>query len=174
MENLKVKIKKVHEDAIIPSYAHIGDAGLDLTAVDYYFDIEGNVVYHTGIAIEIPEGYVGLIFPRSSICKIDLSITDAVGVIDSNYRGEITAKFKPSLVFVPNDDTEFRGENQFDEHSGVIIPNDERIPIEPTIYKAGDRIAQLIILPYPKIEFEEVYELSETERGENGYGSSGR
>jgi len=99
---MKVRIKKLHKDAVVPSYAHKGDAGMDLTAIDYYFDLDGNVVYHTGLAIEIPEGYVGLVFPRSSVCKNDISLANAVGVIDSGYRGEITLKFKPhwSLILM--------------------------------------------------------------------------
>jgi len=170
---MKVRIKKLHKDAVVPSYAHKGDAGMDLTAIDYYFDLDGNVVYHTGLAIEIPEGYVGLVFPRSSVCKNDISLANAVGVIDSGYRGEITLKFKPTLVFNPNDDTEFK-EGKFDVHSGVSIPYDERIPIESSFYKTGERIGQLIIMPYHKIEFEEVEELTETDRNNGGFGSTGK
>lgn len=171
---MKVRIKKLHKDAVIPSYAKIGDAGLDLTAVDYYFDINGNVVYHTGIALEIPEGYVGLVFPRSSICKQDIALTNAVGVIDSGYRGEITMKFKPVLGFDPKDETEYGNEERFDDYSGISIPHDESIPIDTCMYDKGERIGQIIIMPYPKIEFEEVDELNKTERGEDGYGSSGK
>ena len=171
---MKVRIKRLHEDAKIPAYAKKGDAGLDLTAVDYYFDLQGNVVYRTGLAVEIPEGYVGLIFPRSSICKNDISLTNAVGVIDSGYRGEITMKFKPTLCFQPNENTDYLAEDKFDACDGVYIPYNERIPIEPNIYNHGERIGQLIIIPYPHIEFEEVYELTKTERGDGGFGSSGK
>lgn len=170
---MKVRIKKLHSDAVIPQYGKKGDAGMDLTAVDYYFDIDGNVVYHTGLAIEIPEGYVGLVFPRSSVCKYDISLTNAVGVIDSGYRGEITMKFKPALNFEPNENTEW-DKDQFDECSGISIPCDKRIPIEPILYKCGERIGQIIIMPYPSIEFDVVEELSETERGKRGYGTTGR
>lgn len=172
--DLKVKIKKLHKDAVVPTYSKIGDAGMDLTAVDYYFDIDGNVVYHTGLALEIPEGYVGFIFPRSSISKADLSLTNAVGVIDSGYRGEVTMKFKPTLNFVPNENTAYLSLDKFDAHEGIFIPYDERVPIEPHIYKCGERIAQLIIMPYPKVEFEEVEELTQTERGNGGFGSTGK
>lgn len=140
---MKVKIKKIVENAVVPSYAKHGDAGMDLTATSKTYDELGNVVYGTGIAVEIPEGYVGLVFPRSSICKTDLILTNSVGVIDSGYRGEIMAKF-----------------------AYVSMHNKK--------YEIGDRIAQLIIMPYPTIEFEEVDKLSETERGEGGYGSSGK
>lgn len=137
---MKVKIKKLHPDAVAPQYAHETDAGLDLTATYVYKDKEGNFVYNTGLAFEIPEGYVGLLFPRSSNAKKDLLLSNSVGVIDSGYRGEVTFKFKP---------------------------------IGHNIYNIGDRIGQMIILPYPKIEFEEVDELSESERGAGGYGSTG-
>lgn len=171
---MKIRIKKLHEDAIIPSYSRKGDGGLDLTSVDFYFDIHGNVVYRTGLAIEIPEGYVGLIFPRSSVSKYDLSLANAVGVIDSNYRGEIMLKFKPTLTFIPNEETDYLDTDKFDAHDGVQIPYDKRIPIEPITYNHGERIGQLIIMPYPQIEFEEVEELTKTERGDGGFGSSGK
>ena len=155
---MKVKIKKLHPDAVIPSYAKPGDAGMDLVAVSRYLDEFGNIVYGTGLAFEIPEGYVGLVFPRSSVSKKDLLLTNSVGVIDSGYRGEVTAKFKPSNV-------RFKVE---DKNVSTFVPDNG------SMYGEGDRVAQMIILPYPQIEFEEVEELSETERGNGGYGSTGR
>lgn len=155
---MEVKVKKLHPDAVIPSYAKPGDAGMDLVAVSRYIDEHGNLVYGTGLAFEIPEGYVGLVFPRSSISKVDLQLTNSVGVIDSGYRGEVTAKFRPSNI-------------HFENKYGIGVtftPNDV------SMYSEGDRIAQMIIIPYPQIEFEEVEELSETERGAGGYGSTGR
>lgn len=171
---MKVKIKKLHESAVIPSYSKKGDAGMDLTAVDYYYDVEGNIVYRTGLAIEIPEGYVGLIFPRSSICNYDINLTNAVGVIDSGYRGEVIMKFKPTLCFQPNEATNYLADDKFDASDGVYIPYDERVPIEPHVYECGERVGQIIIMPYPQIEFEEVESLTETERGDGGYGSTGK
>lgn len=138
--NLKVKIKRLHADAVIPTYAKPGDAGLDLVAVDINTDAPAYVEYRTGLAFEIPEGYVGLLFPRSSVSKKDLILTNCVGVIDSGYRGEVTFRFRDLGV---------------------------------RWYKVGDRIGQLIIMPYPSIEFEEAEELSQTERGKGGYGSTG-
>lgn len=152
---MEVKIKKLHKDAVIPTYANNGDAGLDLTAVSAEIDKYGNIVYHFGLAFEIPEGYVGLVFPRSSICKKTLSLTNSVGVIDSSYRGEVTAKFKQANPF-------------------PISVKVDRSILNNLEYKVGDRVAQMIILPYPQIEFKEVDELSETERGEGGYGSTGK
>lgn len=141
---MKVKIKKTNELAVIPKYAKDGDAGLDLIATSKEIDSLGNIVYGTGIAVEIPKGYVGLIFPRSSVSKYSLSLSNAVGVIDSGYRGEISCKFKEATQIG-----------------------------EKVQYNVGDKICQLIIMPYPEIEFEEVSELSDSERGEKGFGSTG-
>lgn len=143
---MKVNFKKLHTDAIAPSYAHEGDAGMDLTAVSFTqeYDRSGKlvIVYHTGIAVEIPEGYVGLLFMRSSVSKYSVSMTNAVGVIDSGYRGEIMVKMKLTTDAVP------------------------------TIYQPGEKIAQLVIVPYLNAELNEVEELVETERGEGGFGST--
>jgi dUTP pyrophosphatase len=128
-----------------------------------YYDEYGNICYGTGLAFEIPEGYVGLIFPRSSICKEQLLLSNAVGVIDSGYRGEVSFKFKPSMALDNRQCVKTDAEKFW---SIAVRQND--------IYKVGDRIGQIIIIPYPSIEFEEVEELSETERGEGGYGSSGK
>ena len=163
MRNMRVKIKKMHPDAVIPKYAKVGDAGLDLTATSMYYDEYGNICYGTGLAFEIPEGYVGLVFPRSSICKEQLLLSNAVGVIDSGYRGEVSFKFKPSMAL--------------DNRQCVTTDAEKLWSIavrQNNIYKVGDRIGQMIIMPYPSVEFEEVEELSETERGEGGYGSSGK
>ena len=150
---MEVRIKKLHPNAVIPTYAKDGDAGMDLTAVTKSYDRDGNIVYGTGLAFEIPKGYVGLVFPRSSISNLDITMSNCVGVIDSGYRGEVTAKFKPAMLF-----------NR--EQRPIILNN--------RIYNVGERIAQLIIIPYPHITFVEADELSETERGAGGYGSSGK
>lgn len=140
---MKVKILKIHPNAVIPTYKMDGDAGMDLVATRVWSDEDGNVCYGTGLAFEIPKGYVGLLFPRSSNAKKDLLLSNSVGVLDSGYRGEVTFKFKPQ------------------KQGGKM-------------YEIGDRIGQIIIMPYPQIEFEEVEELSETERGKGSYGSTGR
>lgn len=139
---MKVKIKKLAENVSIPHYAKNGDAGLDLT-VTSIDEIGDKVIYHCGLSFEIPQGYFGLIVPRSSNASKDLLLTDSCGIIDSGYRGEVTAVFLKTLF-------------------------------DGNFYKVGDRFAQMIILPYPQIEFEEVEELSKTERGTGGYGSTGK
>ena len=137
---MNIKIKKLHPNAIIPEYAKIGDAGLDLTAVD--FEVTGlHITYKTGIAIAIPEGFVGLLFPRSSVYKTGQYLTNSVGVIDSGYRGEIMLKFTRPAI--------------------------------DSQYKVGDRVGQLIIMPYPQVKFEEVEDLGTTDRGKGGFGSTG-
>lgn len=80
---MKVKVKRLTETAIIPTRAHADDAGIDLYADSRVFDKNGTVTYGTGIAMEIPEGHVGLLFPRSSVCKKDLQLSNSVGVVDS-------------------------------------------------------------------------------------------
>lgn len=151
---MNIKIKRTHPDAVIPKYARQGDAGLDLTAVTLGFDRDGNIVYGTGLAFEIPEGYYGQIQSRSSLTQYDRTMLNTPAIIDSGYRGEVLIKFRPALVFE---------EDEF----ATGISEDARI------YSKGDRIAQLIILPYPKVEFTEVSELIPTERGTLGYGSTG-
>lgn len=143
MSNLKLKIKKLHPDAVIPSYAKPGDAGLDLVAVsEGWNNTDTMVTYDTGLAIEIPEGHVGLLFPRSSVSKTTLSLANCVGVIDSGYRGPVMLKF--------------------------------RYLNEGDVYEVGDRVGQLVIVPCPQVDIEEVSELSSTERGEGGFGSTGK
>lgn len=143
-----VKIKKLSELAVIPAYGKPGDAGMDLTATSLTIDEFGNYEYGTDLAVKIPDGHVGLIFPRSSICKVTQSLTNSVGVIDSQYIGEIKFKFKPTMK--------------------PTVVNKSK-----SMYEVGERIGQLIIMPYPKIEFEEVDELPTTERGDGGFGSTG-
>lgn len=166
---MNIKIKKLHENAVIPEYAKPGDAGMDLTATEKYYDQYGNVAYKTGIAIEIPQGYVGLIFPRSSCSKQDLVLANSVGVIDSGYRGEIMFKFKPSNVY-SNPITGYYEDGRDPVSDFHYISAPEKGDHEN--YNVGDRIGQIIIMPYPQVKFIEVDELSSTDRGEGGFGST--
>jgi dUTP pyrophosphatase len=144
---MKVKIKKIHPNATIPSYAKSGDAGMDLVATSVIGETLGSITYGLGIALEIPEGFVELVFPRSSIRKTNLQLSNSVGVIDSGYRGELQATFN-KIQGIDN--------------------------VERENYKVGDRVCQIMIIPHPTIEFNEVNELSNTERGEGGFGSTGK
>lgn len=163
---MEVRIKKLCKNAVIPSYAHASDAGMDLTATSMKMDEDGNVVYGTGIAIEIPKGYVGLVFPRSSNSKKTLWLTNSVGVIDSGYRGEITFKFRPSIAMLPSLWTRIKLHLKYKSATMVKYAS-------PAIYKIGDRIGQIIILPYPAVKFIESDFLYPSDRGECGYGSTG-
>lgn len=150
---LNVKIKKLHKDAVIPKYETKGAVGMDLTAVSVEYDNYGNLVVGTGLAIQLPEGYYADLRPRSSISKYDLVLANSIGTVDADYTGELILKFKPSDYFAVNRDDVY-GDGE--------------------IYKVGDRVAQLLILPYPKINFIEVDELDKTERGNKGFGSTGK
>ena len=176
---MKVKIKKLHADAVVPSYATSGDAGMDLTAVTAQIDKSGLFIeYGTGIAVEIPHGYVGLLFPRSSLSKTSLVLANHVGVVDSGYRGEIKFRFKELNMSLKQIEPEILKTLQDDrERKGLPLltgPTESSIwYASESSYEVGERIGQLVIIPYPQIEFEEVEELSSTERGAGGYGSTG-
>ncbi len=137
-----VRFKKLSSNAVTPQYAKPGDAGMDMVATSV---IKNEVYYEYGtdIAVEIPQGHVGLLFPRSSISKTKQILANHVGVVDSGYRGEIKFRFKK-----------------------LAWDNGE-------VYNVGDKIGQLIIMPYPTILLKEVSDLSETQRGDSGFGSSG-
>lgn len=137
---MKIKVKKLYQNAVIPTYAKPGDAGMDLVVTSIINQNSHDITYGFGISLEIPEGHVGLIFPRSSIRKYDLSLSNSVGVIDSGYRGELQATFRKIGLHV---------------------------------YKVGEKAAQIVIMKYPQIQFVEVKELSNTDRGEGGFGSTG-
>lgn len=129
-------------DSTLPTFANPGDAGADLVAISILEDDDNQITYGTGIRLAIPPGYVGLVFPRSSISKHNLSMANSVGVIDSGYRGEILLKFN-------------------------------KLNTDKPIYKTGDRIAQLVIVQIPTVQFELSNILDKTERGDNGFGSTG-
>lgn len=173
---MKIKIKKLNDKAVIPTYAHATDAGLDLTATSVKRDFAKDVfIYGTGLAIEIPKGYVGLLFPRSSNRNTEAYMTNHVGVIDSGYRGEVMVCYKNRTSTVIRDNlsdviTDFYETQPYNVEN--MLDDGRRVTKAP--YKVGDRIAQLIIIPYPCIEFEEVDELSDSDRGANGHGSTGR
>lgn len=144
---MEIKFKKLDPRAVAPVRAHESDAGYDLVATRITTEINecGQLilVYHTDLAVEIPEGYFGMLTPRSSIFKKSLALTNSIGVIDSGYRGEVMAKFKTTTDVVP------------------------------AVYREGDKFAQLLILPVADVTFTETLELSDSDRGAEGYGSTG-
>lgn len=144
-KQVTVKFKRLHKDAVIPQYARKGDFCKDIVAVDVEYNADMDCfIYKTGFAVEIPQGYGILILPRSSNRKTDFIFPNSVGVIDSGYRGELNVTFKG---------------------------RDKGNTNQP--YQVGDRIAQMVLVPYPKFNFVEVDELSDSERGDQGHGSTG-
>ena len=144
---MEIKVKKLVPEAVVPTRAHASDAGFDLVAVSRVIDEDGAVVYGTGLAFEIPEGYVGLVFPRSSVAKKDLVLSNCVGVIDAGYRGEVMAKFKLMDSIYKHEVYRW--------------------------YTVGERVCQIVFMKLPEVELVESDELSESERGAGGYGSTG-
>ena len=140
-----IKFKKLSDSATIPKRGSAVAAGYDLT-VDTIEKTYDHIRYNSNIAVEIPKGYVGLLYPRSSVYKQNLMLTNGVGVIDSDYRGPIMAVFQRMQ----------EGRTSYDG------------------YKLGERFAQLVIMPIPEVEYIEAEELSVTERGTGGYGSTGK
>lgn len=129
-------------EAVLPQRARQGDAGVDLVAIEYRRDYDLDMdIYSTGISVEIPEGHVGLLFPRSSVFRKDQMLANSVGVIDAGYRGEIKFMFRPT--------------------GGTRR------------YQVGERVGQLVIVPILLLDVEEVDQLSDSERGEGGFGSTG-
>lgn len=142
-----IRYRKIYPDAVEPVRGSEWAAGWDLTARAVAYDDENQcVVYSTGLAFEIPRGYVGLLFPRSSIFKKMLWLTNSVGVLDADYRGEVLFKF------------------------GIRTDAHKQMGF----YEKGERIGQLVIVPVPEVAFLESESLSETKRGAGGYGSTGR
>lgn len=143
---LTIRFKKTLENGQEPTRAHASDAGYDLYAATVTHDLTSNhVIVDFGIAVEIPTGYVGLLFCRSSVSGTNCFLRNHVGVIDSGYRGSITAKF------------------------GVL----DHFPSARS-FQPNDRVAQLMVLPVPTVTFSCVSELSESDRGTGGYGSTGK
>lgn len=145
---MEVKVKKLLDYAVIPSYAHPGDAGMDIVATS--IDVTDDYIeYGTGLAFELPKGYCMLIFPRSSNSKKDLLLANSVGILDETYRGELKLRFKRAYS-----------------------PTTYGLSCNK-IYDIGDKVGQIVIIPYPTVKFNEVDDLSDTERGSGGFGSTG-
>ncbi|MDC0759767.1 deoxyuridine 5'-triphosphate nucleotidohydrolase [Brevibacillus sp. AG] len=165
----QVKIKKLHQDAVIPAYARAMDAGFDLVAVEDTLIAPGqSAKVPTGLAFALPEGFELQVRPRSGIsAKTKLRLSNAPGTVDAGYRGEVCvlidniriASGKSGKVCLGASENEVTVEQEVDAHSYLI--------------KKGDRIAQGVIAIVPVAQFEVVDELDETERGAGGFGSSG-
>ena len=140
---MKVRIKKLHPDAVIPKYAKEFDAALDITCTSVEYDEElGVVTYGTGLAIQLPVGYCALLLPRSSVYKKDLTLSNSCGLLDVGFQNEILFKYRITKPFSEN------------------------------VYNVGERVGQILIMENPRIEFVEVENLTGYNRG-GGFGSSG-
>lgn len=149
---LQLRVKRLDDRAVIPVRATEGSAGWDITTIDMGYNYtQGRlnyIEYSTGLAVEIPKGFMGLLVPRSSISLRCLEFANGVGIIDSDYRGELKIRVRPA---------------------GALVSHTDEIPF----YEVGERIAQLVIVPYLEItEIVELAELSGTKRGEGGFGST--
>lgn len=145
MKHLNLKVKLLSDNATLPAAATPGDAGLDLVATSVA-ETDEYLEYGTGLAMEIPEGHVGLLFPRSSVSKKDLVLANSVGVVDSSYRGEVKLRFKKT-------------KQQW---------------ADCNLYLLGEKVGQLVVLPYPQVYVTVHEQLSETQRGGGGFGSTGK
>lgn len=141
---MRLKLKKLNENATVPEYKTSGSVAMDLVATTEEIDIKnGYITYGTGLALEVPEGYEAQVRPRSSIREKDLILINSPGTIDQDYRGEIMVTFKPLR------------------------------PMGSRKYAVGERVAQLVIVPVEKVDVIVVDELSQTDRGTGGHGSTG-
>ena len=182
---LEIKFKKLDERAVIPNYAHDGDVGMDLTAIDveYNFDMDC-YIYHTGLAFESDKHYGIFLFPRSSNRKTEAYLCNHVGIADSAiYRGEIMLCFKNRTSLRQNalESRVIEFFNAIEDGKTVEEATKESVngwmeamknPMLFAPYKVGDRIGQMVALPYPEVKLSERAELSETERGTGGFGST--
>ena len=195
---LSIKLKKLDDRAVIPSYTYDGDVGMDLTAIDVEYDRDKDMyIYHTGIALETEKHYGVLLFPRSSNRNTDAYLCNHVGIADTaNYRGEIMLCFKnrtslevraqleqsryfisaitsTSFTVSTGDAIEFSWPScarNAQSATNWIWDN----PLSFAPYQVGDRIGQMVVIPHPYVKIHEVKELSQSERGDNAFGSSGK
>lgn len=196
IKDLNIKFKKLNENAVIPSYAHYGDVGMDFTAISVEYDEKLDMyVYHTGLAFESDFHYGQFLFPRSSNRKTDAYLCNSVGIADSAiYRGEILFCYKnrdsintiaeskanaAMMEYYTTCNVEQK-DLQWWIRKGIEIYNDtkeqvynEAKELKYAPYKVGDKIGQMVILTYPNVNLIECEELSSSDRGVNGFGSTG-
>lgn len=183
---LEIKFKKLDERAVIPSYAHDGDVGMDLTAISVEYDTDNDMyIYHTGLAFESDYHYGIFLFPRSSNRKTEAYLCNHVGIADSAiYRGEIMLCFKnrtslrqlaleARVVAFSNAIEDGVRTEEANRRGMAAWGNAFNNPMMFAPYKVGDRVAQMVVLPYPDVKLIEVENLSETDRGSGGFGSTG-
>lgn len=196
---LEIKIKKLDERAVIPTYAHKGDVGMDMVAIDIEYDEENDMyIYHTGLAFESDFNVGQFLFVRSSNCKTDAYLCNHVGIADSAiYRGEIQFRFKnresieslahreamKQFIHSLNMTSRMNSLMKLDKHIEIAselyndVEKDIKVRaknLEFAPYKVGDKIGQMVFGFYPTVKLNLVEELSSTDRGEGGFGSTGK
>lgn len=193
---LAVRIAKLREDAVIPQYAHLDDNGIpmdmcmDLTAVELEYSLEMDCyIYHTGLQIEPPQGFGSLVSPRSSNRRTDAYLCNTPGVLDYGYAGDYCICYKNRtsleqrlynlttesiLHAIKSNLSNFSMINELVRKDPFAISDEKKIELalENAPYKAGERIAQLFILPYPFIEWKQVDSIPDLRGG--GFGSTGK
>lgn len=182
INQVDVRIKKLHEDAVIPKYAKAGDAGFDLYAAeDVFIPPNGIAKVRTGLAFGLPEGYELQVRPRSGI-SYTTALRAILGTVDCGYRGEVSVLLDNSVV--PDYEIHYGAESVEDlvlpryGFSVLTIDGEEHTakyshPVNTVWIRKGDRIAQGVLAEVPVARFEVVDELDETERGAGGFGSTG-
>lgn len=196
IKDLTIKFKKLDDRAVIPFYAHNGDVGMDLTAIDVEYDDKLDMyIYHTGLSFESDFHYGQFLFPRSSNRKTDAYLCNSVGIADSAiYRGEILLCYKNrdsidsiaetkanaammdyyTTCNVECDDLQWwirKGIDIYNETKDRVYNEAKELKYAP--YKVGDKIGQMVILAYPNVNLIECDDLSSSDRGTNGFGSTG-
>lgn len=196
IKDLNIKLKKLNENAVIPSYAHYGDVGMDFTAISVEYDEKLDMyIYHTGLAFESDFHYGQFLFPRSSNRKTDAYLCNSVGIADSAiYRGEILFCYKNrdsintiaeskanaammeyyTTCNVEQKDLQWwirKGIEIYNETKEKVYNEAKELKYAP--YKVGDKIGQMVMLAYPNVNLIECEELSSSDRGVNGFGSTG-
>lgn len=190
INDVKIKFKKLDERAVIPTYAHDGDVGMDLTAIDVEYDEKRDMyVYHTGLAFESDLNYGIFLFPRSSNRNTDAYMCNHVGIADSaTYRGEIMICFKnrDSLRQLARETQIVEFFNAIEDGKSVedatytgikayrVAMTNKDVAMSLAPYKAGERVAQMVVMPHPTVELLEVDKLSDTSRGSGAFGSSNK
>lgn len=188
VEEINVKFKKLDDRAVIPTYAHDGDVGADMTAISVEYDeLNDLYVYHTGLSVETKKSFGILLYPRSSNRKTDCYLPNSVGIVDSAiYRGEILFCYKPRISTYERSNliaikaymkALSQGKNfaeaeiEFEQAKNNVYEMTKNLEFAP--YKVGDRIGQMVLMKRLRINPIETNELSDSDRGPNGFGSSG-
>lgn len=178
MNKIEILVKKLNEQAVVPTYAHNGDVCMDLTAINVEYDDEHDMyIYHTGLAFASDFNIGQFLFLRSGNCKKECYLCNGVGIADSAiYRGEIQLRMKLRDSIETMAAVEYlKNENSGSRFSDILAEMKERaMKLEFAPYEIGDRIGQMLFIEYPDVDLKVVEELNDTERGSGAFGSTGK